>query len=128
MIKNCIQIMCKHKELDADFSPKTMECFYNILDEDEDAIVEDNECEVYGKLVDKENALFSGEQVDYGDYICYMQDVKTKTLIKDLKKEILLTRAEFHIKMANLEHETEVCNQHIDKAYEALKELKGDLK
>ena len=55
-----------------------MECFYNIIDDDDDTEFDGSaeDYDKYRRIYEKDSGLFMGEKVAYGDYICYMIDVK----------------------------------------------------
>ena len=88
-----IQFVCKHDKLDVDFTPKTMECFVDILHNDENSYHEETESYNYEEQSEKDVAFFEGETVQYGDYKCYIKiidDVVFKALTRAKKVEGLL--------------------------------------
>ena len=69
------QFMCKHESLDVDYSPKTMECFVEILHNDDTCYDEETDSYNYEEQSEKDVRFFEGETVKYGDYQCYIRFV-----------------------------------------------------
>ena len=88
-----IQFMCKHDTLDVDFTPKTMECFVDILHNDDNSYHDETDSYNYEEQSEKDVRFFEGETVKYGDYYCYIKiidDVVIQALERAKKVEELL--------------------------------------
>lgn len=80
-----IQFMCKHQELDVEYTPKTMECFVDIINNDDNSYDEKTESYNYEEQSEKDVRFFEGETVKYGDYYCYIKIVDNE-IIKALER------------------------------------------
>ncbi len=88
-----IQFMCKHDTLDVDFTPKTMECFVDILHNDDNSYHDETDSYNYEEQSEKDVRFFEGETVKYGDYYCYIKiidDVVIQAITRAKKVEELL--------------------------------------
>ncbi len=66
-------IMCKHEELDVDFSAKTPECFVDILNNDDTCYNEETDTYDYEAQNEKDVEFFDGATVQYAEYKCYLR-------------------------------------------------------
>ena len=103
------QFMCKHESLDVDYSPKTMECFVDIVNNDDNSYCEETDSYNYEEQSEKDVRFFEGETVKYGDYQCYIRfvDDDISKLITYAKKEHeLLGLHQEYRRLKGLEKET----------------------
>lgn len=75
-----IKLMCKHDQLDVDFSEKQLECLTNIIDDDEDFIqdttlTKDEQIKALEKMFDKFCALLDGDEVTFDSWSCKLVEV-----------------------------------------------------
>ena len=79
------QFMCKHESLDVDYSPKTMECFVDIVNNDDNSYCEETDSYNYEEQSEKDVRFFEGETVKYGDYQCYI-NIVDDNIVKALER------------------------------------------
>ena len=88
------QIVCKHDTLDVDFSPKTMECFVEILNNDDTCYDEKTETYDYEKQSEKDLEFFDGAMIQYAEYKCYIKQYEdnsceaTEKAYEELQRDV----------------------------------------
>ena len=130
-----IQFMCKHESLDVDFTPKTMECFVDIVNNDDNSYCEETDSYNYEEQSEKDVRFFEGETVKYGDYYCYIKIVDNDIIkalerakkveeLLGLKNELISFYQELVISKGN----TRTLYKHINTLKDLIKALEEEMK
>lgn len=67
------QIMCKQDDIDVEYSPKTIECFLDMLSNDDTCYNEETDTYNYEAQSEKDYEFFAGGTVQYGEFKCYLR-------------------------------------------------------
>ena len=116
------QFMCKHESLDVDYSPKTMECFVEILHNDDTCYDEETDSYNYEEQSEKDVRFFEGETVKYGDYQCYIRFVDD-----DISKLITYAQKE-HELLGLYKEERNMLEKYINGNYQPMGEHLDNIK